>query len=172
MWQKKVYVRQRYRIFLFPWKSSFLTTFRQKSSEWVKMVFFFPALFFFRPLKMSEWVKCKLFQEKKNNKKNGKKKNTSKMWKTAYFAFFDHFWPFFGDIQNFGRVSGLQTFPRKKKNCFFFLKQEKKTKFSEFEWVSERWTFPGKKIRYLWLESITSIYYIRHLMRSHKLLLI
>ena len=72
------------------------------------------------------------------------------MWKTAYFAFFDHFWPFFGDIQNFGRVSGLQTFPRKKKKTtvfFFFLKQgkKKKTKFSEFEWVSERWTFPGKK---------------------------
>ena len=58
---------QRYRIFLFPWKSSFLTTFRLKSSEWVKMVFFFSsAVFFFRPLKMSEWVKCKLFQEKKN----------------------------------------------------------------------------------------------------------
>ena len=126
MWKKLLYnVEKVWYFFISPEKLIF-DHFSAKF-EWVREKVFF----FSRPLKMSEWVKCKLFQEKKNNNKKNiffEKKNTSKMWKTAFFAFFWPFLTFFWGHPLFWRVSGLQTFAMKKKlfllfffNYYFFL---------------------------------------------------
>ena len=60
---------QRYRIF-FPGKVYFWTRFgKNRVSEWKLCFFFSGPVFFFRVLNLSEWVGCKLFQEKKNKVK-------------------------------------------------------------------------------------------------------
>ena len=56
--------------YFFSGKSLTFAIFGQKSSEWVKFVFFFStAVFFPGSLRMSEWVKCELFLGKKCWKK-------------------------------------------------------------------------------------------------------
>ena len=138
-------LEQRYRIFLFPRKSSFFTHFWAKPIEWMKKLFFF-----FRDRKkkkqlwdrMNEWT-CELFQEKKKQKKcqNFRKKKTTHFVKNYVKPV--KFW-----------MNGVWTFPGKKKQaCIFFSRfAEKKTNtIFCFEWMNDPWTFPRKKkIRYLW----------------------
>ena len=120
----RVKLNQRYRIFLFPRKRLKFALFWGKSSEWVKMLFFFSgAVFFSGPeIRVSEWRVIfswekktefwEIFWEKKNN--NEKNRNSTKS------AIFYRFWPFFGGRPSFGWVSGLQSFPGKKKQPVFF----------------------------------------------------
>ena len=114
---------------------------KNRLSEW-KMCFFFSTAFFFSGLpKLSEWVGCKLFLEKKVGKK--KQPKCEKITKNTCF------WPFFVDICAPGEWVAFKLFLGKKKHLVFFL-WKKKTKFSKIEWVSGGKLFPGKKIRYLW----------------------
>ena len=121
---------QRYRIFLFPRKSLFLPTFGPKSSEWVKKLFFFSCLFFFsRVLRLSEWVACKLFQEKKTT---SKKKQSKKMIHTPGF-----YWFYVGKFPKIEWVERKLFLGNKKKHVFFFISRWRKKKQSSQKWVSE-----------------------------------
>ena len=129
---------QRYRIFLFPRNSLIFALFGQKSTDWVKNVFFFFSLLFFfsRPQKSSEWVDCKLFLGKKKYIKMLEKKIQPKCEKIAKNTCF---WPFFVDIRFSGRVSGCKLFLGKKKKqlVFFFLHKVKKKNKNRENRVSE-----------------------------------
>ena len=109
-------------------------------SEW-KWCFFSRAVFFSRSLKMSEWVKCKLFQE---NKKQTffrifleKIKNTSKY---LFFTFSD----LFLGSSAFLASEWLTNFSEEKKVFFFPKVGNNKKKTLKIEWESEWQTFPGK----------------------------
>ena len=83
--------RQRYRIFLFPRKSSFLRIFEEyRMNEWKSCFFLFPGCFFFPPQKIEwmndpEWPSNFSAEKKKNKKthKNPGKKNTSNFYKKS-----------------------------------------------------------------------------------------
>ena len=111
---------QRYRIFLFPGKSLTFTIFGQKSSEWVKIVyFFFPVLYFFFPalrIWVSEWILNFSWKKKihKIFEKKIEKKYTSKIRKVPKNQHKVPFLDLFLQISDFFWVSGLQTFPGKK----------------------------------------------------------
>jgi len=77
----------------------------KRVSEWKCCFFFSGAVFFFRPLILSEWVQCKLFLRKKKNKlKIG---NFGPEEKTTYF--------FSRSTSETEWVSDPQTFPGRKK---------------------------------------------------------
>ena len=117
--------------------------------EWVSEngVFFSSAVFFFRPLKMSEWVKCKLFpgKKKQQQQKKWEKKTPPKCEKLLILPFLTIFDLFLGTSKILGEWVACKLFLGKKNNCFFFLKQEKKNKVLRI-WVSE-WevNFSGEK---------------------------
>ena len=109
------------------------------------MVFFFPVLFFFSAFWkwVSEWSVN--FSGKKNDIYVFIFIKTPAKFEKV-LPVFELFW---GNL--FFCESGLQTFHRKK---MFFLKREEKKNQKMSEWVSERWTFPGKnKIWYIWVDS-------------------
>ena len=126
-----------------------MTHFGQKSSEWVKKVFFISSAVFFSTLWkwVSEWSLN--FSRKKNRFQNfwEKIKNTYK-YKYLCFTILD----LFDRHLLFWRVSGLQTFPRKKK-VFFFPKvgNNKKKPSKSSERVSDKLFQGNQKIRYLCL---------------------
>ena len=63
-------------VFFFTRKRLKFAPFYGFSSDWVKMMFFLPTLFFFHPLKSSEWVTVNSSWEKKTT--FGRKKNNEK----------------------------------------------------------------------------------------------
>ena len=117
------------------------------SSEWVKMVFFFPTLFFFPALwnRVSEW-RVNFSWEKKKQLLAGKKKQRKKMKfdkRCRFLPFLTFFWRF-----TVSQLSEwLANFSWEKKNSLFFFSKtrEKKTKIAQSEWVSTPQSFPGKK---------------------------
>ena len=98
-----------YCVFLFPWKISILSTFRKKSSGWLKILFFVPLFFFCFRIWVSERIINFSWFRKKHI--SVRKKNTVKVQKYL----------FVGD-PSLNRVSGFQTFPEKKNASFFFQK--------------------------------------------------
>ena len=99
---------------------------------------------------MSEWVTCKFFREKKTKCFQifwEKKKKHLQNLKTCFF--FACFLPFFWGNHFFGKWVACKLFlgKKKKNSCFFFFPKKGK-KISENEWVSERWTLPGKIKKY------------------------
>ena len=136
--------------------------------EWVSKnsVFFFSGLFFFFSglLKLSEWVRCKLFQEKKKNNYKKKtlweeKKNPPKIlksWNTTYSLLILR-WTFL----KIEWVEDKLFQGRKKKQLFFFSsrrQEKKKTNFSKSsEWVGHKLFRGKKKIRYLTVPSPTDL---------------
>ena len=120
---------QRYRIFLFPGKSLTFAIFGQKSSEWVKIVFFFPVPYFFSGLlNLSEWVDFKLFLKKKIRFLFFffEKKKYTNIWKVPKKQKEQHKVPyfelFFSDIRFFFEWVACKLF-QEKKVCIFFSKK-------------------------------------------------
>ena len=142
-------------------------TFLTKSSEWVKTLYFFfsdTGNKKIQTFEMSEWVRLKLFQEKKNTRKKntdlGKKKIQRKMGlKMAILKKYCFPPIFLYKLLQKSWVSGTWTFPGKKNTTVFFfpLFGKKNTDVPKFEWVSEHKLFRGKnKIRYLWASTVTN----------------
>ena len=139
---------QRYRIFLFPGKSLTFAIFGQKSSEWVKNVyFFFPLLYFFfsAPWEwVSEW-NVNFSWEKKNTKKCWKKKihdQNSIMFENCliylFLTFFCRYYFFFEWV-------AFKLFLGKKNTTLFFLAEKKiQNSLKSSEWVGYK-LFRGKK---------------------------
>ena len=111
-------------VFFFSWNSLILAHFGQKSTEWVKIVFFFHFFFYFSGLlKLSEWVGCKLFPHRKKNV--GKKKNNQNVKKLQNISVFDLV---FVNYPLLRRVSGCKLFLGKKKQFVFFFPESGKKK--------------------------------------------
>ena len=115
--------------------------------EWVseKLYFFFRGcIFFFRPLRTSEWVGSKLLQGKKNTHFCWEKKNTTQNCKNTFLSrgaaarpsewLSNYFW-------------------EKKIHLYFFSSRNPEKKIQNFpktsEWVALNFS-REKKIRYLW----------------------
>ena len=111
-------------------------------------VFFYGAVSFFRVLKLSEWVKCKLFQEKKTlwevKKKAHLKSQNRNILQTFYWF-------------NKGNFLNMKWMEGKLFLVGFLLVAKKQTKFYKFEWFSAPHTFPGKKL-YLFHKTNTEYY--------------
>ena len=106
------------------WVSKNGVVFPPSEIEWVSGVWTFPGK------KKTEFLSRFL----------GKKKSNEKIWNSTKGAVFVRFWPFFGGLPSLSWVSGLQTFPGKKKKtaCFFFFPKHGKKKNEKCpKWVSE-----------------------------------
>ena len=134
---------QRYRIFLFPWISSFLRIFEEyRMNEW-KSCFFSRFVFFFRPKnRMNEWPSNLSVEKKKNKKINKswrKKKHKQLLLKKSELD------------QNLIEWPMNLSAEKKNTTCFFSALRKKKTRFSDLnEWMTNELIRGNKKIRYLW----------------------
>ena len=125
--------------------------------------FFFRRCFFFPALwnRVSEWRVNFSWEKKKKKTLTGKKKKTTKKMKFDKRCRFLPFLTFFWSFPSLNWVSGMQTFPgkKKKKACFFFFPKhgKKKTKIAQSEWVSTPQSFPGKKKKTIPLVKLAEI---------------
>ena len=114
--------------FFFPGKVCFCPLFGKNGvSEW-KCCFFFRPCLFFRLLKSSEWVRCKIFQKKKHFRKKKKThvKSQNRKIPHIFYWFYDGKFPKIEWVES-------NLFLWRKKKTFFFPPAGKKIKFLKFE---------------------------------------
>ena len=134
-------MNQRYRIFFFLEK--FIFWHFWEKIEWVskKVYFFFRGcIFFFRPLRTSEWVGSKLFLGKKNTHFCWEKKNTPQKCKNTFLQR--------GAAAQPSEWLSNYSWEKNKYICIFFFQKFGKKKIHHFpktsEWVALNFSWEKK----------------------------